>query len=73
VFTALLGLRATVALAAPLLVGLVAAATGLLLPGPPYEKLYRALALEQCVLIVAVLLIAAGVPKWAAARDGARQ
>jgi hypothetical protein len=72
-FTALLGLRATVALTAPLLVGLVAAATGLLLPGPPFEKLYRALALEQCVLIVVVLLIAAGVPRWAAAREEGRR
>jgi len=71
--TALLGLRATVVLATPMLVlvGLVAAGTGLLLPAFPYDGLYRALALEQFGLLAIVLLIASGVPSWLAARERA--
>jgi len=73
--TALLGLRATVALATPVLVlvSLVAAGTEMLLPPSPHNLLYQALALEQCVLLVVVLLIAGGVPGWVAAREGARR
>jgi hypothetical protein len=72
--TALLGLRATAILATPVLVlaGLVAAGSEMLLPASPYTQFYGALALEQCVLLVIVLLIARGVPGWAAARQGAR-
>jgi hypothetical protein len=70
--TALLGLRATVVLATPLLVlvGLAATRTEILLPPSHYNSLYQALALEQCALLVMVLLIAAGVPGWVAARQG---
>lgn len=70
--TALLGLRATVVLATPLLVlvGLVAARTEILFPLSPYTHLYQALALEQCALLAIVLLIAGGVPNWVAARQG---
>jgi purine-cytosine permease-like protein len=72
--TAALGLRATVILATPLLVlvGLVAARTEVLLPPSSYNRLYQALALEQCALLVVVLLIAGCVPSWAAARKEAR-
>jgi len=70
--TALLGLRATVVLATPVLVlvGLVAAGTEVLLPTSPYSALYGALASEQCALLAAVLLIAGSVPSWVAAREG---
>jgi hypothetical protein len=72
--TALLGLRATIVLATPVLVlaGLVAVGAEVLLPASPYAQFYRALALEQCVLLVIVLLIAGGVPGWAAARQGSQ-
>jgi len=71
--TALLGLRATVVLATPVLVlvALIAAGTGVLLPASPYNNLYQALALEQCGLLAMVLLIAGGVPGWVAAREAA--
>jgi hypothetical protein len=61
-----------VALATPVLVlvGLIAAGTEILLPPSPYNNLYQALALEQCGLLVVVLLIAGGVPGWVAAREG---
>ena len=70
--TALLGLRATVALATPvlLLVGSVAVGIDVLLPPSPHNPLFRALALEQTVLLAVVLLIASSVPSWAAARCG---
>jgi hypothetical protein len=70
--TALLGLRATAVLATPVLVlvALVAAGTEVLLPPSPYNIFYRALALEQSVLLAMVLLIAIGVPGWLAARAG---
>jgi hypothetical protein len=73
--TALLGLRATMILAAPvlLLVGLVAAGAETLLPPSPYNNFYQALALEQCALLVVVLLIAGGVPRWVASREGAHR
>jgi hypothetical protein len=73
--TALLGLRATVVLATPLLVlvGLVALRTEALLPPSSFNPLYRALALEQSSLLIVVLLIAAGIPGWVAAREGARR
>jgi hypothetical protein len=71
--TALLGLRATVVLATPLLVivGVVAAGTEILLPPSAYHRLYQALALEQFGLLAIVLLMAGGVPSWVAAREGA--
>lgn len=70
--TALLGLRATIVLATPLLVlvGLIAARTEILLSPSPYTGLYQALALEQCALLAMVLLIAGGVPRWMAVREG---
>jgi hypothetical protein len=73
--TGLLGLRATVVLATPVLalVGLVAARGEMLLPPSSHDRLYQALALEQSALLIVVLLIAAGVPRWAAAREGARR
>jgi hypothetical protein len=72
VLTAVLGLRATTALTTPvlLLVGLIAAGTDVLLPPSPHNALYRALALEQTLLLAVVLLIAGGVPRWVAARGG---
>ena len=72
--TARFGLRAATLLATPSLVpaGVIAAGAGMLLPPSPYNDLYRALALEQCVLLATVLLIAGGVPRWAAAREGTR-
>ncbi len=71
--TALLGLRATMVLATPMLVlvGLIAAGAEVLLPPSPYNDLYQALALEQCGLLAMVLLIAGGVPGWVAARERA--
>jgi hypothetical protein len=73
--TALLGLRATVILATPVLVlvSLVAAGSKVLLPPSPYNGLYQALALEQCGLLIVVLLIASGVPNWVTARQGANR
>ena len=69
--TALLGLHVTMVLATPLLVLVagVAAGTEILLPPSPFNGLYQALALEQCALLTAVLLIAGGVPNWVAARQ----
>jgi hypothetical protein len=73
--TALLGLRATVVLATPmlLLVALLAAGTEALLPASHHNVLYQALALEQCGLLIMVLLIAGGVPRWVAARKGGKR
>jgi hypothetical protein len=73
--TALLGLRATTVLATPMLVlvGLVAAGAGILLPASPHNPLYQALALEQCGLLATVLLIAGGVPAWVAAQEGGKR
>ena len=52
------------------LVGLVAAGVGILLPPSPYNSLYQALALEQFVLLAIVFLIVSGVPRWAARQLG---
>lgn len=73
--TALLGLRATVVLATPVLVltSLIAARADFLLPPSSHNRLYQALALEQSALLVLVLLIAYGVPNWLAARQGANR
>ena len=70
--TALRGLRVTAVLVTPMLilVGLVTAGVGILLPPSPYNSLYQALALEQFVLLAIVLLIASGVPRWAARQQG---
>jgi hypothetical protein len=70
--TAMLGLRATVILVTPLLllVGLVATGAEILLPSSEYNGLYQALAVEQFSLLAVVLLIAVGVPRWVAAREG---
>ena len=70
--TALRGLRVTAVLVTPMLilVGLVAAGVGIVLPPSPYNSLYQALALEQFILLAIVLLIANGVPRWAAKQRG---
>lgn len=70
--TGWLGLRATTILATPLLVlvVLIAARTEVLFASTPYSALVQALALEQCALLAVVLLIAGGIPRWVAAREG---
>lgn len=69
--TALRGLRTTAVLVTPMLIlmGLVTPGVGILLPPSPYNSLYQALALEQSVLLAIALLIASGVPRWAAAQQ----
>lgn len=66
--TAWHGLRATVVLATPLLVlmGFFAAGANVLLPPSPYNTLYQALALEDFTVLLIALLVARGIPGWAA-------
>jgi hypothetical protein len=68
----LFGLRVTALLAAPVLVLMTMAVAGteIVLSSSPYSRLYQALALEQCALLLLVLVIAQGVPGWVAARGG---
>lgn len=70
--TASKGLYATFILAAPvaLLSGLVAIGVEYLLPQSPYVHLYKAIAIEYVIILLAGMLIATAVPYWVVRREG---
>lgn len=72
--TAWRGLRTTAILAVPalLLAALVVVGADMLVPHERHAALYRALALEDSLVLTMALLTAYIVPHWLAAREGAK-
>lgn len=68
--TAWLGTRATIRLAAPLLIVamLFVISAEFIMPPTPHQNFYRALVIEDAFMLLMALAVAIGVPQWVSKR-----